>query len=340
MGYKVAGLVLSSQSDTSAANGKVFVRVTLRILLNGDSKAGFSEVSPKNTADAVEIGGMIWQELFLANDRRMPKIGDIEVWEVDFSLYQDKPQVKIYSYLPADKQTEAYADLLKKLTPQARTSPEEVVCMFHNFFKCVEVEDKIIPPRIQFDHEMNKLLMDFLAELEQRGLMEAFKRVPAGEKMHHTTQGGLAEHIWQMVFMAISYQRTHEQLFPELVIDWPLVVMAIILHDAGKIVEYDATTLKWAPKAEGHLLTHLPWGALFVERWFPEEGDQIRKWKLQHCLLSHHGKELSPVAPLIPEALVLTTVDALSANMDIIRRTKENPALGYSRLLNGTPFTG
>lgn len=341
MSYKIAGLVLSAQSETSSANGKIFVRVMIRALLTGPAKEAYLEVSPNNTAESVEIGGMIWQELFVANDKRMPRVGDIEVWDVDFSLYQEKPQIKIYGYLPAEKDSAEYSELLKKLTPQARTNPKEVVVLFEGFFKpSTGNGGDGLPARVANDFAMDKLMDSFLAELKVTGKYEAFLQVPAGEKVHHSTSGGLVEHIWQMVMMVLAQRKAHEALFPELVVDWPVVVMAVVLHDAGKIHEYDPTTLKWAPTPEGHLLTHLPWGALFVERCFPDVGDAIRKYKLQHCLLSHHGKDLSPVAPLTPEAVILNLVDLMSANMDIIRRTKENPALGYNRLLGGTPFVG
>jgi len=105
--------------------------------------------------------------------------------------------------------------------------------------------------------------------------------------------------------------------------DRDLLVAGALLHDIGKIVEYEWSTF-FDYSDEGRLQGHIVLGEQIVRRkmetieGFPEE-----LWKqLSHILLSHQGRREfgSPVVPMMLEAIILYYADELDSKAGAFTR--------------------
>jgi 3'-5' exoribonuclease len=103
-----------------------------------------------------------------------------------------------------------------------------------------------------------------------------------------------------------------------------LLLVGALLHDIGKIEEFETTTLiKVSDK--GNLLGHITLGTQMLTRKLDSLSiSEITKQKLLHMLVSHHGQPEfgSPKAPCFPEALLLAKVDELDAFITQMRAHK------------------
>ena len=113
-----------------------------------------------------------------------------------------------------------------------------------------------------------------------------FTMAPAGREVHHAYIGGLLEHTLEVVAYATSMIEEQGQY-----LDRDLLLTGCILHDIGKLEEYDLQSLCFQTTDRGKLLGHLQIGAELVAReanripGFPAE----LRLELEHMLLSHHG---------------------------------------------------
>ncbi|HBY04987.1 MAG TPA: hypothetical protein DEH07_10850 [Desulfotomaculum sp.] len=113
--------------------------------------------------------------------------------------------------------------------------------------------------------------------------------------------------------------------------DRDLLVSGAILHDIGKIEEYNiGTDIDFTD--EGRLLGHIILGVRLLEKYinkrpdFPEE----LRIKLLHMVVSHHGRYewQSPKRPKFLEAAILHYLDLIDAEVDIFSsavESRENP---------------
>lgn len=174
--------------------------------------------------------------------------------------------------------------------------------------------------------------------LNDSALMHDFCRAPAGIKAHHAYQGGLLEHVVNILETA---QRIKD-LYPE--INFDLLYVGIFLHDLGKIREmgYEASLFY---TDEGQLLGHLIIAIEILTKKiaetekstgqpFPEE----TALRLKHMILSHHGtyEYGSPKLPMTPEAVALHHLDNLDAKVHEFARTIAEDPNAQS---NWTPFS-
>jgi hypothetical protein len=235
--------------------------------------------------------------------------------------YLGKPQFILEAYqLATDEER-------KTLMPQFRGPPAVNV---------PKALDKIFRWE-KWPSDLNVLLSNIETEFTQKDLLNKFCEIPAGAKNHHSRRAGLLQHILEMIDIAecltFGCFMTH---FPNM-IDFPILRASIILHDIGKVLDYDEDTLGYDPVQEGVLLTHVPYGSLLVERNWPKAESESRKIKLQHCILAHHGKGISPVNPIIPEASMIHYIDAISAYMDVHRTAQSMPEeeIPFNNMLGG-----
>jgi 3'-5' exoribonuclease len=161
---------------------------------------------------------------------------------------------------------------------------------------------------VQNDHLHQLLERIFVDEFTDQ-----FMKAPASMWLHCNWVGGLAEHTLNVMhiceFLSISY--------PEL--DRDLLVTGALLHDVGKVLEYDVTT-SIDVSEEGMLRGHIVIGAEIVSRVCDLiEGmpDSLRL-KIIHMVLSSHG-ELefgSPKKPQFPEAVALNFADNIDSKLE------------------------
>lgn len=154
------------------------------------------------------------------------------------------------------------------------------------------------------------VLMDFFedADFEAR-----LKRAPAAKRFHHAYIGGLLEHTLSVARGACAVS----DLYP--VLNRDLLLTGAILHDIGKVWEFDQG-LEGDYTDEGRFLGHLVIGVRMLEEKITARPDfpVDLALLLKHMIVSHHGEyELgSPKKPKILEALALHQIDDLDAKMN------------------------
>ena len=139
-----------------------------------------------------------------------------------------------------------------------------------------------------------------------------FAASPAAKRMHHAYAGGLLFHVLSMARIG-DWMVGH---YPRL--DRDLLLTGVLLHDIGKVIEYD-TTAGIQITDDGHLVGHLVRGVIMVEAAAAELPDfpppVLRQ--IVHLLVSHHGKVEwgSPVSPKTLEAVLLHQLDLLDSRV-------------------------
>jgi 3'-5' exoribonuclease len=181
-----------------------------------------------------------------------------------------------------------------------------------------------------------------------------FTRMPAAQNIHHSYTSGLLEHVWSMTrvagFLADHYARYYDKLDPPL--DRGLVVAAVVLHDIGKLREFEYHPVEAKYTKEGHLIGHVLMGRDMVREvakrieGFPDE----LLLNLEHAILAHHGKREfgAPVLPQTIEALLVSYIDDLDSKMNVMARGRTDSqtdgpftdrvfALDNRRIYKGVP---
>jgi 3'-5' exoribonuclease len=164
----------------------------------------------------------------------------------------------------------------------------------------------------------------FEAFWRDEAFVRKFKTAPAAKKMHHAYLGGLLEHTLSMVSLADKIAAHYNG------IDREMLIAGTILHDVGKIREFDyAYTIDYSD--EGRLLNHIVIGVQMIDEKikeigaFPEEQAHL----LKHMVVSHHGtREFgSPELPKTIEAVLLNYIDEIDAKVNGIRdfMAREDP---------------
>ncbi|MFO0808119.1 MAG: OB-fold nucleic acid binding domain-containing protein [Gemmataceae bacterium] len=165
-----------------------------------------------------------------------------------------------------------------------------------------------------------------------------FSQCPAGVRNHHAYVGGLLEHVVNLLDGA-------EKLLPLYPgVDPDLAKVGIFLHDAGKVRELSYRR-SFAYTDEGQLLGHITIGVELVNekvRQVPAlTGEPFPRellLRIKHMILSHHGtlEFGSPVLPMTPEAIFLSTLDNLDAKVHTFTRDIREDRNATSAW---TPFT-
>ena len=205
-----------------------------------------------------------------------------------------------------------------------------------------------------WDPNMQVLMHGVEEHLRHEGVWEKIKAIPAGALYHHSVRGGFLLHIDEMlnfsedicnvtvsdVGMMIGGMPHYLDL-----IDYQILRAAIVLHDIGKIYDYDERTLQFQSNPVSECLEHTIVGILMVERyWIKDSAESIdRGLRLQHAIAAHHGPEMGAVKPKTPEAIILHHLDVMSAHLDVCRRAyndvkKTGNPPEYSRMMGARPF--
>ena len=185
-----------------------------------------------------------------------------------------------------------------------------------------------------------KALID--AFFKDKKFVNKFKTAPAAKKMHHAYIGGLLEHTLSMVSLADKISGHYSG------IDRDLLLSGTILHDIGKIDEFEYQ-FKIDYSDKGRLLNHIVIGLKMVDdklsgiEHFP--ADQMLL--LKHLIVSHHGtREFgSPEPPKTIEAVLLNYIDEIDSKVNGIRDfiASEDPDetwTSYHRLLERHFYKG
>lgn len=245
------------------------------------------------------IGGKVWEAT--------PQMGH---WLQEFDVFEIKGQVNEFRgnlELAVDSLQPVPEDKidLNELLQASPVSAEELEKRLKTLIN--EVKDPYL-----------NLLIHHI--LEDPIIGKAYRSCPAARKIHQAYLRGLWEHSVEVAELAASLA-AH---YPD--VNRDLVIIGALLHDLGKISEYeyargiDLTT-------EGRLLGHIVIGIQMITReidmilGFPLE----LKTKLMHILASHHGRYewQSPKRPKIMESLLVHYADAMEAELWQFRHAKE-----------------
>jgi 3'-5' exoribonuclease len=156
------------------------------------------------------------------------------------------------------------------------------------------------------DQDLKKLLEFFFKDEK---IMQQFKDAPAAMYIHHGWISGLMEHSIDVAKVCDSVYKLHPKL------DRDLMITGALLHDIGKLKEFNVTTSITVTK-EGMLVGHVTIGTEMVTKAMdklatPEE----LKVKIIHMIITHMGEYGSSKMPSFPEALVLFYADQMNAKI-------------------------
>ncbi len=145
---------------------------------------------------------------------------------------------------------------------------------------------------------------------------ENFKWAPAAVAMHHAYRHGLLEHTTHMARACKALL----PLYPEVHAD--LAMAGILLHDTGKVIEYEGT-LATKRSRRGILQGHVVLGYQLARK----AGMKMKLApdlleRLEHIILSHQGEPEwgAAVYAATPEAVFVSMIDNLDAKMGMVQR--------------------
>ena len=172
--------------------------------------------------------------------------------------------------------------------------------------------------------------------------MACFKKAPAAKRMHHAYLGGLMVHCLSMAVLADKIASHYNGL------DRDMLIAGAILHDIGKLREFDYTSaIDYSD--EGRLLSHIVIGLEMLDEKLREIPDVPREQAnlLKHMIVSHHGEPAfgAPEPPKTIEAVVLHYIDDLDSKINAVREfmAKEDSSqtwTSYHRLLGRHFYMG
>jgi 3'-5' exoribonuclease len=251
-----------------------------------------------------QMNGRMWQATETAY-QALPKPGFVHI-QGRSELYQNNLQIIINNVSVVNAKDVRIEDFLARTDKDTGKLFEEV---------------KKIVGRIK-NPQLKALVGEFLADAE---LMEKFRNVPGGIKLHHNYLGGLLEHTHNMLRVAVAILPLYEQVQDD------LVLTAIFLHDIGKTEElsYD---MAFSYTDTGQLIGHVVQSFLMVNEKvaaLKARGTQIEPTVLDslgHIILSHHGQYDfgSPKLPAMAEAFMVYYIDDLDAKLSQVTAAIEN----------------
>ena len=217
-------------------------------------------------------------------------------------LYQDKIQLIVESISRVDKPVDP-----RSIYPATTASEKQLRTEFDDFV--ARIKDPAL-----------KSLMKVM--LQDRAFSDTFFVCPAAITMHHARIGGLAEHSINVCRLAHAALASAPWLDPD------LLTVGALLHDIGKIQEYEVAG-DFRYTLEGKFLGHITQGYSIVQNWVRQIPDFPPRLALdvEHIILSHHGQLEygSPKTPVTAEALVIHFADDLDAKLDMVKTAGEDP---------------
>lgn len=263
------------------------------------------------------VSATLWENLHPAGD--LHRVGDIVKVMGTVMDFNDSRQISI--------------DRIRKAEEKDGIDPKD-------FLRTGEIDADALLSRLrQTVESLNDAALRNLLEriFSEPAFQERFKEAPGGKLWHHAYLGGLLEHTLSVVYICNTLCR----IYPDLNRD--VLTAGAILHDIGKVEEYDWGRGYIEYSDEGRLWGHISIGAQRVKgeieavetsEGFPAE----LKKTLLHLILSHQGKleQGSPVLPMTREAVALYYADELDSKLNalshIIERDRE-PGKAWSKYI-------
>ena len=221
----------------------------------GDTKAGskMGKLQVKNLDDASVLNCILWEETLN---------------RLDSKLFRTNNHIKIKSGTYNEKYNNCLVSDIE-LVKEAKTGLDEAQ-KNELFSKITDYVNKIN------DKKLSEFLTGLLFEYESK-----FKTAPAAKLMHHNYIGGLLEHTYECLDIASTVlTKCNNKINPD------IVYAACILHDFGKIFEYDVDEetglIEYNEEFRKDWRTHSQWGfSVCMNNGFKDVAKMIA---------AHHGR--------------------------------------------------
>ena len=206
--------------------------------------------------------------------------------------------------------------LLENLVEVAPENAEELWTEFNSFIDAIAHPELRATVRAVFDE-----------------IGENFKWSPAAVAMHHAYRHGLLEHTTHMARACKALLPLYREVHAD------LAMAGILLHDTGKVIEYEGT-LATKRSRRGILQGHVVLGYQLARK----AGMKVKLApelleRLEHIILSHQGEPEwgAAVYAATPEAVFVSMIDNLDAKMGMVQRALRQAAEGeeFSERLMG-----
>lgn len=241
------------------------------------------------------VSGQIWSDNFDQIEKKALKPGNVVAIEASVDEYRGALQLNI------SKATGVDESALDEFIEASDHDLDELWQLLEKHIGKIERKD----------------LQEFFAKLfGDKNIKIMFKTRPAAEFVHHSFQGGLLEHVVEMLEMMEPMQ----QFYPEA--NYDLVRAGIILHDIGKLKELDIVGTVVQRTTEGHLIGHLIKSYELVANVGKDILEDETMLNLKHIILAHHGRLEygSPVKPATIEAAMVNVLDEASSGVRIYQK--------------------
>lgn len=288
-------VLLTAKEELTAKNGKPYFKVTFR----GRDR---------------EVSFPIWSDSPWAAECRAKWTPGV-FYKVR-AVYQETnygPQLEIRKIREVVESDAAEGFDPGACQPQSRFDPEEMYAELINI-----VRERIDQPALR------KLLESILNKYHKE-----IKTFPAARHNHHAFVGGLLEHTLSVtrtcIFLADKYAEYYPDMQPPL--NKSLVIAGAILHDIGKLREYDCRPEGAAYSAEGALIGHMLLGRDFVREAAAEvKIDAETLLRLEHVIVAHQRLPEwgSPKPPMTPESLLVHYADDIDAKFHMMAAVLKN----------------
>ena len=221
------------------------------------------------------------------------KVGDVvQIRTGSVEIYEEKPEISINEKTGGLRRCSPDEYDIKDFTPALQE--DEINELF----------DKILTDITTIENDQLKMLLQSF--FNDKDFVKAFKNSPSAITHHHNYVGGNLQHTVGVVRLCKNIC----EMYPS--INRDLAVTGAILHDVGKLKEYQ-TTAAIDKTDEGNFIGHIVIG----DRWIREKIEKLRESgktfdknlesQICHIILSHHGRYEygSPRVPKFVEACVI-----------------------------------
>ena len=221
----------------------------------GDTKAGskMGKLQVKNIEDGTVLNCILWEETLN---------------RLDSKLFRSNNHIRINAGTYNEKYNNCLVSDIS-LVKEAKLGLS------------VEERDKIFSNIMDYVNKINdKKLAEFVSSLLFE-YEEQFKITPAAKLMHHNYIGGLLEHTFECLdFANIVLTKCNNKINPD------IVYAACILHDFGKIFEYNVDTetglIEYNEEFRKDWRTHSQWGfSICMNNGFKD---------IAKMIAAHHGR--------------------------------------------------
>lgn len=230
-------------------------------------------------------------------------VGDIYVFEISVSLYQNSPTYTIKSYRrPLPHERVVVEDYIKR-------APRTGEDMYNALIKVTDsFENDELKKVVQYIYQNNK---------------EKLLYWSAAKLVHHNIYSGLLWHKYRMVYVGSAIAKVYKDT-----ISRDLLLAGIMLHDIGKLSELHTDKIGNATYTdEGELIGHSTIGyGIILEACHKLEISKDVELQLEHIIVSHHGKPEfgSSAKPKTFEASMVHLIDMIDATAYQFEETLES----------------